>query len=197
MIRLITGGSCSGKSAYAEKLVSQSGSGDRFYLATMAANDEESKKRITRHRKAREGMDFTTLEYPVNVAESVEYISEKAIVLLECVSNLVANEMFMEEAKYSLYKSVLRNNQVFANDYSKERSTYIQLVSLKLAGDILKIASKVKDMVIVTNNIFEDGQHYDDDTLIYIEVIGAVNQKLAAMVDEVTEVVAGIPIAIK
>lgn len=53
MITLITGGSGSGKSAYAEKAVMEFGELNRIYIATMYPYDKESYKRIDRHRKMR------------------------------------------------------------------------------------------------------------------------------------------------
>ena len=53
MITLVTGGSGSGKSAYAEEVLTGFGDFPRIYIATMYPFDEESKKRIERHRKMR------------------------------------------------------------------------------------------------------------------------------------------------
>jgi adenosylcobinamide kinase/adenosylcobinamide-phosphate guanylyltransferase len=52
-------------------------------------------------------------------------------------------------------------------------------------------------MVIVSNNVFEDGQIYDEATMEYIKAMGEINTKLALMSDKVVEVVVGIPIIIK
>ena len=53
MITLITGGSGSGKSAYAEQKVVEFGDFNRIYIATMYPFDEESHQRIARHRAMR------------------------------------------------------------------------------------------------------------------------------------------------
>lgn len=53
MITVITGGSGSGKSAYAEKIVTDFGDLERIYIATMFPFDEESHQRIARHRQMR------------------------------------------------------------------------------------------------------------------------------------------------
>ena len=54
MVTLITGGSGSGKSAYAESVITGFGEHERIYIATMYPFDEESHERIRRHRKMRE-----------------------------------------------------------------------------------------------------------------------------------------------
>ncbi len=62
MIVLVTGGSGSGKSAFAEDRVLSFGEARRIYIATMYPFDMESKKRISRHRNMRAGKGFETVE---------------------------------------------------------------------------------------------------------------------------------------
>ena len=95
MFYVVTGGSGSGKSAYAEELIIRSGSGPRIYIATMYPYDEESHKRIARHRQMRAKKEFETVECYTDLASA--QIPEGANVLLECMSNLTANELFRPE----------------------------------------------------------------------------------------------------
>lgn len=92
MLILVTGGSGSGKSAFAEqKAVSLAAGGELVYLATMQVYGEEGKKKVERHRQLRRGKGFETIERPVRVDRAEP--GEDATVLLECMSNLMANEM--------------------------------------------------------------------------------------------------------
>ena len=52
-------------------------------------------------------------------------------------------------------------------------------------------------LFIITNEVFNDGNHYRDKTRVYMEMLGLINQEAAAMADKVTEVVYGIPVAVK
>ena len=61
----------------------------------------------------------------------------------------------------------------------------------------MAIKDTLDDLVIVTNNVFEDGIEYDDTTMEYIRAMGIVNQRIAAMADHVIEVVVGIPVVIR
>ena len=92
MMAVVTGGSGSGKSAFAEDKILSLGQGKRFYIATMHPYDEESYKRVERHRKMRAGKGFETVECYTGL-ENLEF-PQDAIVLLECMSNLLANEQF-------------------------------------------------------------------------------------------------------
>ena len=169
MITLIYGGSGSGKSAYAEDFVCSLDYKNKYYLATMKSQDSESKARIKRHRQLREGKAFITVEQPTDIATAVN--DPDGIVLLECMSNLVANEMFKKKKSLS----------------SKECIHKVLL-------DTIKLSENVKHLVVVTNNVFEDGIDYDEYTKEYLRAIGTINEKLAGISDDVYEVVVGIGI---
>ena len=98
MLTLVTGGSGSGKSAFAEDRVLSFGDAQRIYIATMHPFDEESHKRIERHQKMRAGKGFETVECYTGL-KNVK-LPAGCVVLLECMSNLVANEMFEEQGAH-------------------------------------------------------------------------------------------------
>lgn len=92
MIALITGGSGCGKSTWAEKLVTTLPAEKRVYIATMQVYDEESVRRVARHRAQRADKGFRTIECEKDLASAD--IEEGSVVLLEDLVNLMANEMF-------------------------------------------------------------------------------------------------------
>ena len=189
----MTGGSGSGKSAYAESLLS-SCEGIRYYIATMQIYDAEGEKKVERHRKLRAGKGFLTIESPMNVgkiwfacageAGQAQYrqeaerkgqcSSEKKSALLECMSNLTANEMFTKDGMKSEEKVVE-----------------------KIVSEIQTLSQKLDNLVIVTNNVFEDGVIYDAGTMEYLRALGRINAALARLADRVAEVVVGIPVELK
>ena len=102
MIHLITGGSGSGKSVYAENWLIRQGGREAcgkekpfLYIATMRPFGQESRQKIMRHRNQRAGKGFATLECYQDL-EALE-IPENAGILLECVMNLTANESYRED----------------------------------------------------------------------------------------------------
>ncbi len=167
MLVLITGGSGSGKSAYAEERVLGFGKARRIYIATMFPFDEESLKRIERHRAMRRDKGFDTVECYTDLRSSE--IPEDSVVLLECMSNLVANEMFQDKG-------------------AKENTVDAVLQGVKT------LLSKARQVVIVTNEIFSDAVSYEEETKEYQKNLGKINQALAVLADEVVEVVYGIPV---
>lgn len=172
MFYLILGGSGSGKSEYAENLVlSLSKEEPRIYLATMQVYGEEGKKRVERHRKLREHKNFYTVEQTRNIADCAITWKPDMTVLLECMSNLTANEMFLED------------------DIESEDA-----VVEKIVHDVLEVKKKIKNLVVVSNNVFEDGIRYDETTMAYLRALGRINTLLAGEADVVTEVVYTIPV---
>ena len=141
MIALIIGGSGSGKSAYAEKLVKQISQNNRVYIATMRVWDHESEIRVARHRAQRNELGFETIECPIKL-DGVE-ITEDATVLLEDIPNLVANEMFDENGDVcriiptlgklarSCKNLIMVTGNVFADggEYAPETQKYMRLLS--------------------------------------------------------------------
>ena len=92
MTVLVTGGSGSGKSAWAEKLADTLPRENRVYVATMQVYDEESRLRVKRHREQRADKGFVTVECEKDLENAG--IPENSTVLVEDLVNLTANEMF-------------------------------------------------------------------------------------------------------
>ena len=176
MMTLIIGGSGSGKSAYAENYMNSiSEDRKKYYIATMQIYDEEGKRKVERHRMLRGGKGFSTIEQPIDIGKAAEKMEDgERTALLECISNLTANEMFLEEI------------------HGTEEA-----ITEKIVGGIAVLNRELTHLVIVSNDVFEDGNVYDKTTMAYIRAMGRINQKLAEMADEVVEVVVGIPIVIK
>ncbi|MBS6710594.1 MAG: bifunctional adenosylcobinamide kinase/adenosylcobinamide-phosphate guanylyltransferase [Ruminococcus sp.] len=167
MLTIVTGGSGSGKSAFAEDKVLTFGEAQRVYIATMHPFDEESHKRIERHRKMRAGKGFETVECYTGLKDVK--LPSGCVVLLECMSNLVANEMFEEQGAHE------------------------QTVKDIMSG-IDELVRQAAHVVIVTNEIFSDAVVFDKEMASYLEYLGKINQAVALRADEVVEVVYGIPV---
>lgn len=168
MFMMVTGGSGSGKSAFAEQQILKLGKYKRYYIATMQCADEESMQRITRHRSMRAGKQFETIECPAGL-EKVRLKKDSAV-LLECMSNLTANEFF--------------DGSVHT---PKETAD-------KILSGIELLRTQCRHLIVVTNEVFSDGMQYDEMTDDYLKCLGAVNCAMAQAADCVAEVVYGIPV---
>lgn len=208
MITLITGGSGSGKSAYAEKYIcrvsNENGYKEKYYIATMQVFDDEGQRKIDRHRRLRAGKGFITIEQPRDIQNAVSKLQSESSLktgrsaLLECMSNLVANEMFQPVDASGMQAAEAEKEALDALENMKDYETaQISHVSKKVLKEVSILSENVAELVIVTNNVFEDGVCYDQSTMNYIKAMGIVNRGLAAIAERVVEVVAGIPVTVK
>ena len=185
MIVFVIGGSGSGKSEYAENLALklkeeavceyQDGAlyeqfepaPELVYIATMEAADRESRQRVLRHRAMRAGKGFTTREQSTHLEELA--VSNHEILLLECLSNLTANEMFSPLGR-------------------KERAVEA------IERGILHLAKHSRHLIIVGNNVFEDSVDYDGTIQVYIQEMAKIHQFVGSRAERVVEVICGIPV---
>ncbi|MBR6404065.1 MAG: bifunctional adenosylcobinamide kinase/adenosylcobinamide-phosphate guanylyltransferase [Eubacterium sp.] len=171
MVILVVGTPDSGKSEHAEQLISElAGNHSKLYIATMVPYGEEGATRIEKHRAMREGKDFETIECPNSIhmlkAKLSEYDSPN--LLLECMSNLVGNEMYL---------SSNRNlSDTHLADY--------------IFGTVRDLCTCAENVVIVTNE-FEQEDTFDDETIRYVTLIHDVNIRLREFADRTHEIIDG------
>lgn len=170
MTVLVTGGAASGKSELAERIAVSFGE-RRMYIATMMPSCEEDTEKILRHQNMRAGRGFTAIERYYSL-ETLRLPANTACALLECVSNLVANEMFSRKIPPGALERHI------------------------LAG-VCALRDQTRHLVIVTNEIFSDEKIYDEQMQDYLRALAACNSALAEAADTVIEAVCGIPVYLK
>ncbi|MBQ8687654.1 MAG: bifunctional adenosylcobinamide kinase/adenosylcobinamide-phosphate guanylyltransferase [Ruminococcus sp.] len=168
MMILITGGSKCGKSHYAESLF-YNFDGQKFYIATMQPFGDEAQAAIRRHREMRRNKGFETIEKYTDTEDL--QLPGGCGILLECMGNLCANEMF--------------------------RSSVVCNPAEKILSGILHLKKIAALLIIVTNEVACDGISYECGTSAYIRVLNEINCRIAEMADHVMECVYGIPVALK
>lgn len=175
---LVTGGSGSGKSAFAEETIQKSGAGSVYYIATMKVLDGEGRRKADRHRERRRTYGWTTIEQTEDLEAALPRITgrrEDTAVLLEDLPNLLANEMFREGGKL-----------VPGEDAAE-----------KILRELALLRERCALLVIVTGDVFADGIAYDATTDAYIRSLGELGCRLGAVADTVTETVCGIPVTVR
>ena len=147
MTVLVLGEPDSGKSRYAEELALGMQGDGLYYIATMSVVDEESEARVRRHRQMREGKGFVTLEIPYRIDRALKDIEapERAVVLLECVSNLVGNEMYDDPDRAYGHSAL-------------PRERWLEDTADAIVSDINKLSDSCMDRVIVANRFDPDAE---------------------------------------
>ncbi len=181
MITFIIGGARSGKIRFALQLAnnyipSKEGvhGGDaissmrKAYIATAQAMDDEMKERIKKHKKERPG-EWTTFEEPLNISTLISDIHKSYdIILLDCLTLWLSNLML--------------NNK----DVEAETESFISSLST-IHCSLFTVSNEV-GLGIVPDNALSRR---------FRDLSGYLNQKMAALADEVYLVTAGIPLKIK
>jgi adenosylcobinamide kinase / adenosylcobinamide-phosphate guanylyltransferase len=184
-VTLILGGARSGKSACAEQIAAESGR-PVLYVATAAAGDDEMAARIAAHRAQRPA-SWRTIEAPEQVAEAIRINANPGdVVLLDCltlwVSNVILREIGTAEA-----------DTIPAETWAALEASLVDEMQTLLAdahdrGLTLVLVSNEVGMGVVP--AFALGRRFQD-------VLGRVNQTVAAASDVVLLMVAGIPVDLR
>ncbi len=93
-VTLVLGGAASGKSRFAEHLVTCFGL-RKTYIATAQAFDPEMEHKIRRHINDR-GAGWATIEEPLEVPKAISTLPENSATLLDCVTLWLSNSLLAE-----------------------------------------------------------------------------------------------------
>jgi adenosylcobinamide kinase/adenosylcobinamide-phosphate guanylyltransferase len=171
MLTLVLGGMRSGKSAFAMQLAEQTGR-TVTYLATGVATDAEMDRRIDLHRKARNPA-WSVVEEPLTIGSA--FSARPDVVLLDSVDTWLANRM--DEAGEAA--TIGDAQETLLSACSQELSALE-----RSANQVIAVSSEVGMSLVPTTRY---GRSFAD-------MLGALNQRLAATAAEVHLVVAGIPV---
>jgi adenosylcobinamide kinase/adenosylcobinamide-phosphate guanylyltransferase len=129
-------------------------------------------QRITRHREERPP-SWTTLEAPVALEEAIQQCSGKYdTILVDCLTLWTSNLMMAEESDVE---------RIFAR-------------AERLCEALRQVTSSV---VLVSNEVGSGIVPMSDDGRLYRDLLGGVNQRVAAVADKVLLMVAGYPLTVK
>jgi len=167
-IIFVIGGARSGKSSFALSRASEL-PGKKVYIATAQAFDAEMSDRIAKHKEER-GSDWDTVEEPFCIAETIKGMSDNyKVIVIDCLTLWLSNLLLAD-------KEIERELEAFISSLFTLHSSQAFIVSNEVGMGIVpenKLARRFRDMA------------------------GRLNQKMAAVADEVYLVAAGIPVRIK
>ena len=169
---LILGGVRSGKSRQALLLATASPSGRcTAFLATARAGDRDMARRIARHQADRP-TGWCTVEEPYEIAEVCRRLTDRVdLIVLDCLTLWVSN---------LLLRGDLPDDVLTATDA------------------LAKLVSERRVSIIIVSNEVGSGVHPPTEIGVrFQDTLGSVNQRVAAVADRVTLMVAGVPMLIK
>lgn len=169
-VTLVLGGVRSGKSSFALEIASSAQSVS--FIATARASDDEMRRKIERHQSERPS-HWRTREEPLQLAEAIsseQDASETTVV--DCLTLFAANLM-----------------EAYAEDRAAIDASIEDLCSALRKTD--------RKIVLVSNEVgsgivpeYAAGRQFRD-------LLGEMNQRVAAIADNVVLMIAGLPLPIK
>ncbi|PDO92693.1 bifunctional adenosylcobinamide kinase/adenosylcobinamide-phosphate guanylyltransferase [Burkholderia mallei] len=173
-LTFVLGGARSGKSAHAERLAAAGGR-PVTYIATARVADDEFAERIAHHR-ARRPAGWALVEAPVELAPALARLDDaNASVLVDCLTLWLTNLLCpadgpgVDDARCDAYVAELE-------------------AALR--------ASRAR-VIVVSNEIGFGVVPLGRQTRRFVDTLGRVNQRIAALATRVTLCVAGLPVMVK
>jgi adenosylcobinamide kinase / adenosylcobinamide-phosphate guanylyltransferase len=172
-LTLILGGARSGKSAYAEKLATDSGL-PVTYIATAQVYDDEFKARV-QHHKDRRPKHWQLVEAPHYLRDALEGNNHAgATIIIDCLTLWLAQCICPECAPPE------------GVSWAQQRADFLELLPT-LQGHIILVSNEVGMGIVPLGQI---NRQFQDEQ-------GRLNQAVAALVDEVFFIAAGLPLKLK
>jgi adenosylcobinamide kinase / adenosylcobinamide-phosphate guanylyltransferase len=169
-VTLVLGGARSGKSRYAQQLAAESRR--VVFVATATISDEEMRAKIERHRADRP-RDWTTVEEPLDLPRVLrEWETETDLIVVDCLTLYAAN-LLDEEAEND--EAIARRIEALCEMLQRTRCA------------IVLVSNEVGSSVVPE---YASGRRYRD-------LLGELNQRVAAIADDAILMVAGLPLALK
>ena len=170
-IVLILGGVRSGKSRYAQQLAEQSARVK--FVATAERRDDEEMHRKIEHHRAERPAHWTTVEEPFELSRIIKSSEEDCdAILIDCLTLFGANLM-----------------ERYAGDENQLQAVVEELcVTLRASSrKVILVSNEVGSGVVPA---YQLGRRFRD-------VVGEINQRVAAVADTVLFIVAGLPLPLK
>ena len=182
-LTLVLVGARSGKSHHAEQLALQC-AGPVTYIATAPTDrdsDEEMQLRVALHR-ARRPEHWSLVEEPVRLAEALyTHAQHGGCVLVDCLTLWLNNLLFAEHREYP-DTGLITPPEV----WTAEIDALLTALPL-LPGEVILVSNEIGLGVVPMGAV----------TRFYVDELGRLNQRLAALADNVHLLVAGIPMVVK
>ncbi|MGE6452242.1 bifunctional adenosylcobinamide kinase/adenosylcobinamide-phosphate guanylyltransferase [Shewanella baltica] len=204
MIHLVLGGARSGKSRYGEALVRQyTALGfDACYVATAQALDDEMATRIAKHQAGRtdDGIEWQLFEESLALTALLKRLAKPGrVILVDCLTLWLTNQLLASSAKiddepastewnatdFIPSASSTSNDEALAS-WQAEKSAFVDSLA-ELEGVVVLISNEVGSGIVPLGELSRQ----------FVDEAGWLNQAVAALADNVTLVVAGLPLALK
>lgn len=177
-VHLVLGGARSGKSRFAEKTASDSEL-KVTYIATATVYDDEMQARINRHISDRP-QHWLTIEEPLNLAKTLkDQAREDTCLLVDCLTLWLTNVLMAEHDQSAKSESDIKS----LAEYKEELLTVLS----RLPGKVILVSNEVGQGIVPMGELSRR----------FVDEAGWLHQDIARIAQQVTLVVAGLPMSLK
>ncbi len=177
---LVLGGARSGKSAYAEKLATQTGRAV-VYIATARYGDSEMAERIARHRSDRPA-HWTTVEEPQYLAAAIQtHSTPNNVILVDCLTLWLSNLIFSGAEVFPEVGAI-----PLPPLFGEQRAALLEVLRAP-RGDVVLVSNEVGMGIVPMGAV----------SRCFTDEAGRLNQAVAAVCDRAVFVAAGLPLTLK
>lgn len=206
MIHLVLGGARSGKSRYGEALVRQyTALGfDACYVATAQALDDEMATRIAKHQAGRtdDGIEWQLFEESLALTALLKRLAKPGrVILVDCLTLWLTNQLLASNLNIddepaptewnatdfavSTSATSISDDKAHAS-WQAEKTAFVDSL-VELEGVVILISNEVGSGIVPLGELSRQ----------FVDEAGWLNQAVATLADNVTLVVAGLPLALK
>lgn len=183
-IIFVTGGVRSGKSSFAEQtalFLAKESHGNLHYIACGQASDPEMRERIQHHQQTRSLSEYQwkTWELAKQIDTVVPQLNKQSIVLLDCLTTLLNNELFDEGIA----------------DW--EDPFYQVQVKQRIIKSLLNIQKSCHTLIIVSNEVCYEPVIKGEGVFMYTKLLGELHQFIVKHAAYAYFVEAGLPVLMK
>ncbi|MGI2103216.1 bifunctional adenosylcobinamide kinase/adenosylcobinamide-phosphate guanylyltransferase [Shewanella oncorhynchi] len=216
MIHLVLGGARSGKSRYGEALVRQyTALGfDACYVATAQALDDEMATRIAKHQAGRadDGIEWQLFEESLALTALLKQLAKPGrVILVDCLTLWLTNQLLASNiniddepaptewnatdfatSTFAVSTSATSTSATSTSDdkahasWQAEKTAFVDSL-VELEGVVILISNEVGSGIVPLGELSRQ----------FVDEAGWLNQAVATLADNVTLVVAGLPLALK
>mgnify|MGYP001220406459 CR=1 FL=1 len=182
MIHLIIGGVRSGKSSYAEKQVLAQSNVKQCkpcYIATATAEDAEMACRIAHHQSQRDMSFWQLHECPLNLPRLITTLDDNHCYLVDCLTLWLNNILML------------------AVDKQQNELAISQFINSHVTELLDALESTSVDITVVTNEVGQGIVPINQQSRLFVDHAGWLNQRTAALAAHVTLIIAGLPVTLK
>lgn len=181
----ISGGARSGKSTFAEEYalsLAHQKDAKLHYVATSRKSDAEMKRRIEHHREQRRksGASWQTWESPVGAGKLASRFHDTDIVLLDCLTVWLTNELFLD-----------------GGEERWQDSRYQENVYNAILNSVTAIRKKAGTLILVSNEVLNEPLPENFLVQTYGRLLGHLHQSIVAEASRSYLVESGFPVLMK